>query len=234
MSSCKRTLVTVIARIWSPMLDGFCYLKAWSHHLMPRAFLKLLNSYPLLYQGSWNFLTQAKGTSSSAEAWGSVAACKHRSPWAGPWRIVTAVHCFAKTFASSVQLSWAPLKLSAHPREVSSFLHTLVYYIHNREFQIRWGMGLIHFSEMPLKLTRCTNSGLLFGWKQLIHPILTFSAVLMLCVTGGVLVPGSGQASCPQSWATVGLHWGFPWCWMLGEATPLTHRPQLLALAVWC
>lgn len=126
MSSCKRTLLTVIARICSSMQDGFCCLKAWSHHLMPWAFLKLLNSYPLVYQGNWNLLTQAKGTSSSAEAWGAVAACRHQSPWAGPWRIATAVHCFAKTFAS-IQLSWAPLKLTAHPWEVSSFLHTLLW-----------------------------------------------------------------------------------------------------------
>ena len=140
----------------------------------------------------WSFLTQAKGASISTKAWGALAACKHQSPWAGPWSIVIVLHCFAKTFASSVQLSWAPLKLNARSQKSAAFSTHCCDYIHNRKLQRRWGKGLIHFKKMALNLTRFSNSRLLFGWKQLIHPAFAFSAALpaALGVMGSVLVPG--------------------------------------------
>lgn len=140
----------------------------------------------------WSSLTQAKGTSFFTKAWGALAACKHQSPRAGPRSIVIASHCFAKTFASSLQLSWAPLKLKARSQKLVAFSTHCCDYIHNRELQIRWGKGLIHFRRMALNLTRFSNSRLLFGWKQLIHPIFAFSAALpaRLGVMGGVLALG--------------------------------------------
>lgn len=181
-------------------------------------FSDTIQRWKLFYQGLWSFSCLQTPESLSR----ALVYC-HR------------IACFAKTFASTILLSWAPSKQNAHSQKPTAFSTHCCDYAHRGELQTRWEKGLIHRTGMALNLNRLSCSGLLFGWKLLLLPFLVFQRC---CPAGWDCweVPGVGtlHAISVSSRTELGLHgfWvldhRFPWCWGVIRGNILTLRLQLL------